>query len=142
MSRSELGASLSSIAAILVSYGAMFWLLTIRARGHLDLGDRLGWVCAIYCATGAGVFFWARILASVAKKRLWSCRNCRLMPLWTMIPGSVLFFAGGLHWNANAVNLVLYEAIFTGLLLVKLVYPNADTLGPFEREVPPTLFPK
>jgi len=139
MSRSELGGILGSIAAVVVSYAAMLWLLTLRARG-LDLAGRIGWACAAVCAMGAGAFFWAKILALVAKKRDWSRRDCRLMPFWTFIPGSVLFFAVGLHWFA--VYFVIYEEMFISALLTKWMFPDADTLGPFEREVPPTLFPK
>jgi hypothetical protein len=139
MTRSEWTQTLGSIVALVVSYAAAFWLLTITPH-DLTPTHRLGWIAALYCTMGVGVFFWARILALAAKKRSWTLRNCRYIPLMTIIPGCVLFLAGGL--NFSTFNLLLYQSLFTGALLRKFAFPNADALGPFEREVPPTLFPK
>jgi hypothetical protein len=139
MSRSEWTQTLGSIAALGVSYAAAFWLLTLTPH---DLGPlkRLGWMAAFFCAMGVGVLSWAKILALAAKKRNWTLRDCQYISMLTIIPGSILFLAGGFGWNT--IIPVLYQAIFTGALLRKLVFPNAEAMGPFEREVPPTMFPK
>src|ERR1700689_2587650 len=94
MSRSELTRNAGAIAALIVSYAAAFWMLTVGPH-NLSLPSRLGWICALLCPLGVGVFFWSRILAAVAKRRQWTQRNCQYMALLTMIPGSVLFFAAG-----------------------------------------------
>jgi hypothetical protein len=139
MSRSELTRTAGAIAALIVSYAAAFRMLTLRSH-DLSLLGRLGWICALLCPLGVGVFFWSRILAAVAKRRQWTQRNCQYMALLTMIPGSVLFFAAGA--NLRALNLVLYQAICTGLLVKKFVFPNADENGSFDSESQPTLLPK
>jgi hypothetical protein len=139
MSRSEWTQTLGSIAALVVSYAAAFWLLTLTPHDLSPL-NRLGWMAALLCAMGVGVLFWAKILALAARKRNWTVRDCRYIPLLTIIPGCILFLASGVSWNT--INPILYQAGFTGVLLRKFVFPNADAMGPFEREVPPTLFPK
>ena len=139
MSRSELTRTAGVIAALIVSYAAAFWMLTVGPH-NLSLPSRLGWICALFCALGVGVFSWTTILAAVAKRRQWTLRNCQYMALLTIIPGSVLFFAAGA--NLRALNLVLYQAICTGLLVKKFVFPNADENGSFDSESQPTLLPK
>jgi len=139
MSRSEWTQIFGSVAALVVSYAAAFWLFTLSPH-DLSPVNRLGWVSAVYCTIGVGGFFWAKLLALAAKKRDWTLKDCRYIPLLTMIPGCILFLAGGFNWNT--INLLFYQALTTGLLLRKFAFPNADALGPFEREVPPTLFPK
>ena len=139
MSRSEWTQTLGSIAALVVSYGAAFWLLTLTPHDLSPL-NRLGWMAALFCAMGVGSLFWAKILALAAKKRSWTLRDCQYISMLTMIPGCILFLAGG--FASKTINPVLYQALFTGALLRKFAFPNADALGPFEREVPPTLFPK
>jgi hypothetical protein len=139
MSRSELTRTVGAIAALIVSYAAAFWMLTLRSH-NLSLPSRLGWVCALFCVLGVGVFFWTTILAAVARRRQWTQRNCQYMALLTIIPGSVLFFAAGA--NLRALNPVLYQAVCTGLLVRKFVFPNADENGPFDSETQPTLLPK
>lgn len=139
MPRSELGRMLGSIPAVVVSYAAAFWLLDFP---HHDLSPlpRLGWVCALYCAVGVGGFFWSEILAFVARKRQWSPEGSRHASYLILIPGSVLLLAGtSKMW---IVNLLLYQSLFVGLRVRKLVHPDADQLGPFERNAPFTLFPK
>jgi hypothetical protein len=146
-SRSELNQTLYSVAAVLASYAAAFWLITLP---HHDLNfpmlwraqffSRIGYVSAVYCAIGVGVFFWAQILALAAKKRQWSRRDCQYAPLLTIIPGCVLFLAGG--FTLGVLNLLICEAFFTRLRLSKLSYPNANDDSPFERDNPVTLFPR
>lgn len=139
MSRSELSRALGSIAAVLVSYAAAFWLLALPHH-YLTFLGRVGYVCAVYCVIGVGVFFWANILALAAKKRQWSQRDCQYAPLLTIIPGCVLFLAGG--YPLGVASLLIYEALFTRFRLSKLVYPNASNDSPFEKDRPATLFPK
>src|ERR1700734_1783728 len=123
MSRSELSRTLGSIAALLVSYAATFWLFTMLPRTLTPIGN-LGWISAIVCVVGVGVFSWAKILASVANKRHLTERECRYLPLVTIIPGCILFWAGGFNWTTG--DLVLYQFIFTGVLLRKFAFPDAD----------------
>jgi len=139
MSRVQLSRILGSIAAVLASYVATFWLLTLPLHGFASLG-RVGWVSAIYCALGVGVYFWAKILTPVAKQRYWSQRNCQLAAILIVIPGCLLFLSGGPILNVGT--LLVNQALFTGLLLGKSVYPNAGKQGPFEKESPATLLPK
>jgi|HubBroStandDraft_4_1064222.scaffolds.fasta_scaffold207684_2 hypothetical protein len=106
----------------------------------LSVLSRLGYVSAVYCALGVGVFFWANILAWAARKRQWSRRDCQYAPLLTIIPGCVLFLAGG--FTLSVINLLLYQSLFTRLRLTKLTYPNAHNDSPFEKDNPVTLFPK
>ena len=51
MSPSELPRALGAIAALVVSYAAACWMLTLRAH-DLSLPSRLGWLCALLCALG------------------------------------------------------------------------------------------
>jgi hypothetical protein len=139
MSRMELSRTLGSIAAVLVSYAAAFWLLTLSRQGFNTLG-RIGWLSAVYCAMGVGVFFWAKILAPVAKKRFWSQRGCQYAALMVMIPGCILFVARPSILHTG--NLLILQSLFTGLLLTKFVYPNFYKSGPFDREPAITPFPK
>ena len=138
-SRSELSQALGSIAALIASYAAAFWLITLP-HNELNLLRRIGYVSALYCVIGVGVFFWAKILASAAKKRQWSRRDCQYAPLLTIIPGCVLFLAGG--FTHGVINVLIYEAFFTQWRLSKLAYPNANDNSPFERDNPVTLFPR
>jgi hypothetical protein len=96
--------------------------------------------CGSYCALGVGVYFWAKILTPVAKQRYWSQRNCQLAGILIVIPGCLLFLSGGSILNVGT--LLVNQALFTGLLLSKSVYPNAGKQGPFEKESPATLLPK
>jgi hypothetical protein len=139
VSRTELSHTLGSIAAIVASYAAAFWLIALP---HHDLNfvGRIGYISALYCVIGVGVFSWANILALAAKKRHWSQRDCQFAPLLTIVPGCVLFLAGG--FTFAVANLVTYEALFTRLRLSKLAFPNAANDSPFDRDAPVTLFPK
>ena len=139
MSRSESGQVVASIAGVLASYAAAFWLIA-SPHHHLSILDRLGYLSAIYCVLGVGVFFWAKILAVVAKVRLWSRRDCQYAPILTIIPGCVLFLAGG--DALSVLNFLLFEAMFIRFRLSKLAFPNASDDSPFERENPATMFPQ
>jgi hypothetical protein len=134
-----LSQALGSIAAVIASYAAAFWLITL-SHHNLNFLSRIGYVSAVYCALGVGVFFWSRILVFSAKKRQWSRRDCQYAPLLTIIPGCVLFLAGG--FTLGVINLLINEAFFTQWRLSKLAYPNADNDSPFERDNPVTLFPR
>ncbi|MFZ0521141.1 MAG: hypothetical protein WAL95_08970 [Candidatus Acidiferrales bacterium] len=139
MSRAELSQTLGSIAAIVASYAAAFWLIALP---HHDLSfvGRIGYVSAVCCVIGVGAFSWANILALAAKRRHWSRRDCQFIPLLTIIPGCVLFLAGGPTFGV--ANLILYEELFVSFRLAKLAFPNANNDSPFDRDAPVTLFPK
>jgi hypothetical protein len=139
MSKSGLIRTSGWIAGLLVSYGACFGILDLRLRTFPPM-SRIGLLCALVCSVGANVFFSARILASVAKKRGWSVRECQLAGFLVLIPGMILFLAGDRF--TSTMNVLLQDALWTGMLCTKLVHPNFLSLGPFERETPVTLFPK
>jgi hypothetical protein len=139
VSKSDLMRTGGWVGGLLVSYTACFGLLALPMR-TFPLISRLGLVCALVCCVGANVFFWARILASVAKKRGWSMRNCQMAGSLVIIPGMILFLAGG--GVGSTLNVLIQEALWTGMLCTKFVYPNFASLGPFERETPITMFPK
>lgn len=139
MSRSIFTQTVGCIAGILCSYSASFWLTTIVPH-TLPIPARLGYLAAYYCAAGVGVFLWAKLLAPIARRRQWPMRTCTLTGLITIVPGSVLFLANG--FTIRTVNLVTFEALFTGFLLLWSVYPNAATAGPFEGDAPPTILSK
>jgi hypothetical protein len=140
MTRTEMGKMLSSIAALVVSYAAAFWLLTLPHHG-LAVPARIGYVSSVFSVLGVGVYFWATILAPVARKRQWSPRECQLIPLVTMAPALVFLFlfADG---SMQTGNLLFYQPMLTGFLLVKFVHPDFYKSGPFERNPQNTLFPK
>lgn len=127
------------IAGLLVSYVACFGILGMRMH-TFSLMSRIGLICALVCSVGANVFFWSKILAFVAKKRGWSARDCQMAGFLVIVPGTILFLAGGPFMAT--VNIVMQESYWTGFLCAKLVHPNFITPGPFERETPITLFPK
>jgi len=139
MSKSGLLRQAGWIGGLLVSYGAC---LGILAMGFptFPIPSRLGLVCALVCSVGANIYFWARILAPVAKKRGWSPRNCQLAGLLVIIPGTILFLARGL--DIGIINVLTQEAFWTGFLCARFVYPNFLSLGPYERDTPITIFPK
>ena len=139
MSKSGLIRTSGWIAGLLVSYVATFGMLALPLHTFAPM-SRVGLICALVCSVGANVFFWARILASVAKKRGWSQRNCQVATSLVIIPGAILFLAGGSFMST--VNLLIQEALWTGMLCSKFVYPNFLSLGPFERDTPVTIFPK
>jgi hypothetical protein len=114
------------IAGLLVSYVACFGILGMRMH-TFSLMSRIGLICALVCSVGANVFFWARILASVAKKRGWSQRNCQTAALLVVIPGTILFLAGGPI--TGTMNVLLQDALWTGLLCTRFVYPNFSSFG-------------
>jgi hypothetical protein len=138
MSKSGLLRLAGWIGGLLVSYGASFGILALRLPSF-PIPSRLGLLCALICSVGANVFFWARILALVAKKRNWCPRNCQLAGLLVIIPGTILFLAGDV---TGAMNVMLQEVLWTGMLCTRFVYPNSASSGPFERDTPITLFPK
>ena len=139
MSKSALMRIGGWVGGLLVSYTACFGILGLRLPTFPPI-SRLGLVCALVCSVGAGVFFWARILAFVARKRGWSMRNCQMAGLLVIIPGTILFLAAGRV--GTTLNVLIQEALWTGMLCIKFVYPNFLSLGPFERETPITMFPK
>ena len=139
MSKSALINTTGWIAAILFSYVACFGILALPLHNFSPL-NRLALICALACSAGVGVYSWARILATVARKREWTVRNCQMAGLLVIVPGSVLFFAGASAMTT--ANVLTQQALWTGLFCVKLVYPKAASLGPFERDEPTTIIPK
>jgi hypothetical protein len=139
MSPSELTRVMGCAVGIVGSYAASIWLTTIVPRA-LPILARIGYMAAYCCAVAIGVIFWARLLAPIARRREWPMRTCTLMGLITIVPGSALFLANG--FTIRTIDLVTFEALFTGFVLVFSVYPNAATIGPFERDAPSTMFPK
>jgi hypothetical protein len=139
MSKSGLMRLAGWIGGVLVAYGACFGILGLRLP-NFPMPSRLGLICALVCSVGANIFFWARILATVAKKRDWSPQNCRVASLLVILPGMILFLAGGPI--TGTINVLLQEALWTGFLCVRFVYPNSASSGPFEPDAPITLFLK
>jgi hypothetical protein len=138
MSRSELNRMFGSIVAILISYFAVYWILTSPYHGS-DLLRRAGWVSAGLCAMGVSVFFWAKLLVDTATKRHWSQRECVYAGLVTVIPGFLLLVANGISLPQGS--LLMNDGVLTGMLLRHFVYPNAEH-APFENDPPIALFPK
>src|ERR1700693_2569794 len=128
------------IGGLLVSYVGCFGILALPLP-TLSPTSRIGLICALLCCVGVNVFFWARILASVAKKRGWSARNCQLAGLLVFIPGLLLFLLSGSSF-LSTFKILIQEQFWIGQLCLKFVYPNFTPLGPFERNPPTTLFPK
>ena len=139
MSKSVLMRLAGWIGGLLVSYVACFGILALHLP-IFPLTSRLGLVCALVCSVGANIYFWARILAPVAKKRGWSLRDCQLAGLLVIVPGTILFLARGL--DLGTINVLIQEALWTGMLCARFVYPNFLSLGPYERDTPITMFPK
>jgi hypothetical protein len=139
MVRTELWKMLSSIAALTVSYAAAFWLMASQQR-DMSVVTRIGWISSVLCALGVGVYFWATILAPVARSRQWSPRECQFACLLTMIPGVIFLFTS--HSVLRSGNLLFYQALFAGFLLVKFVHPTFYKNGPFANKSGNTLFPK
>src|ERR1700679_131200 len=132
MTRAELSKFLGSVAALVVSYCAAFWLFSLPVHNFSVL-SRLGFISAVICVLGVGVFFWATILAPIAKKLQWSDRKCQLFSLITMIPAIIfLLLNHSAFWFGS---LLLYQSMFTGFLLTKFL--GFFEKGPFERN-PPT----
>ena len=127
------------IAGLLVSYVASFGIIALPMHNFPPM-SRIGLICALVCSVGANVFFWSKSLAFVAKMRGWSARDCQMAGFLVIVPGTILFLAGGPFMAT--VNIVMQESYWTGFLCAKLVHPNFITPGPFERETPITLFPK
>jgi hypothetical protein len=138
MSRSELNRTIVSIVTILISYFAVYWILTSPYHGS-DLLSRAGWVSAGLCAMGVSVFFWAKLLVYTATKRHSSQRECVYAGLVTVIPGFLLLVANGIRLPQGSI--LLNEGVLTGMLLRHFVYPNAEN-APFENDPPIALFPK
>jgi len=67
-------------------------------------------------------------------------RNCVSAGFLVMIPGTIWFLARGL--NLGTMNVLIQEALWTGILCAKFVYPNYLSLGLYERDTPITMFPK
>ena len=139
ISKSKLIAVTGWIGGLVVSYVACFGILALPLY-TFSLPSRLGLVCALVCSVGANVFYCARILSSIAKQRGWTAQNCRMAGLLVIIPGTLLFLAGGRF--ASTCNVLLQEALWTGFLCAKFVYPNFATFGPYELNPPLTIFPK
>ena len=138
MSKSELNRMIGSTIAILISYFAVYWILTSPYHGS-NLLSRGGWVSAGLCAMGVSVFFWAKLLVYAAKKRNWSQRECVYAGLVTVVPGFLLLVVNGI--NSTLGSVLLNEGVLTGMLLRHFAYPNADN-APFEKDPPIALFPK
>jgi hypothetical protein len=64
------------------------WLMRLPHPGW-GLADRMGMISSAMCALGVSVYFWAVILAPLAKNRYWSAKQCQLMSLLTLIPGAI-----------------------------------------------------
>jgi hypothetical protein len=127
------------VGGLLVSYVACFGILALPLH-TFPLIPRVGLVCALVCSVGANVYYWARVLSTAAKKRGWSLRNCNSSGLLVILPGAILFLAGGRFMTTT--NVLIQDALWTGMLCTKFVYPDFLSFGPFERDTPVSIFPK
>jgi hypothetical protein len=139
MKLAEVGKWTGSVVALVISYAAAFWLIELPHSGW-SVVDRLGSISSAMCAVGVGVYFWVVILAPLAKNRYWSAKQCQLMSLLTLIPGAIfLVFTSSFP---RGVDLLFFQSLFVGFLLVARVHPDYRSKGPFERDPPVELLGK
>jgi hypothetical protein len=139
MKLAEVGKWTGSVVALVTSYAAAFWLIGLPHRGW-SVVDRMGLISSAMCTLGVGVYFWVVILAPLAKNRYWSPKQCQLMSLLTLIPGAIfLVFTSSF---LRGVDLLFFQSLFVGFLLVARAHPGFYSKGPFERDPPVALLGK
>ena len=126
-------------AGVCVSLWALFWLLSVPA-GTFDVGDRLGFMCAVACADAALGFLWALGFAYIVRTQNWSYRACRLAGICLLVPGSLLFLN---HGRALLIaNFLLLQISVTSYLCRRIAFPEMSDEEAAAPEPPPTMFPK
>jgi hypothetical protein len=139
MQRPSIGRVIGVVAGICVSFGALFWLLSIHPR-TLDVGDRLGFMCAIVCADAALSFFWALGFAYIIREQHWSYRACRYAGVWLLLPGSLLFLNHGRAMST--ANFLVLQMATTSYICRRIAFPEISDEEAAALEPPPTMFPK
>ena len=139
MSPSELPRALGAIAALVVSYAAACWMLTLRAH-DLSLPSRLGWLCARLCALGHRGLFLDHGFGGGGEEAAVEREELMIYIAPHDPPGRVIFFATGGNWRA--FNVVLSQAVCIGALVGKFPFPNAAENGPFDSATHPAPLPK
>jgi hypothetical protein len=139
MQRPSTGRVIGVAAGVCVSFGALFWLLSVHA-GTLEAGDSLGLICAIFCADAALSFCWALGFAYIVRKQNWSYRACRYAGVCLLVPGSLLFLK---HGRAiSTANFLLLQIALTSYICRRIAFPEISDEEAAALEPPPTMFPK
>jgi hypothetical protein len=132
---------IGAFAAVMISWWAFYWLISLLPLRH-DVLFRIGFVCAVSCALGGLAFFWGVLLSYVARWRKWSPRKCHIAGLSILIPLGILsplvptaHFVVIFDWAAGL-------ALISGRICRKLAHPELTDEQAYAPEPPLTLFPK
>jgi hypothetical protein len=126
-------------AGFCVSFGATFWLLSIRPEIY-GIGNLVGLCSAFVCTFGALLYFWAAGSAFVIHKMGWTYRACRSVGFVFALPGSALFLS---HARPMSIaNFLLCQVTLTSYIARKIAFPDMSDEEAAAREPLPTMFPK
>lgn len=139
MLQSARSRKIGAVVALVISWWAAYWLLSISHDFHPPSLSRFGLVAALFCALGGFTFFFAACLAFIGKKRKWSPWMCHMAGLLIVLP--TLFF-GFADTRSGVVTLVAMVPFFSGHVCGKLVHPELTDEEAYAPEPPLTLFPK
>ncbi len=122
------------LAGFVVSFAALFWLMSLPYRSH-DVLPRLGFLCAAVCVLGALIFFWAALFAYLIYRMKWSPRACRWAGLVFLIPAIPFYIVGG-RWAP----LLLSSFPIAAHICRRITFPEVSDEKAFGPEPPLSLF--
>lgn len=142
MMQSARSRKVGAIAALVVSWCALFWLFWIIPRVPHSVLSRLGCTAAFICVLGGFAFFFGVCLSYVARWRKWSPRKCHVAGISILIPlGIMCFFVPRAH-VVPAFDWAACLWVVSGYICGKLAHPGLTDEEAYAPEPPLTLFPK
>ncbi|MGA9883440.1 MAG: hypothetical protein WBQ34_06960 [Candidatus Acidiferrales bacterium] len=144
MFQSPRSRKVGTVAALVISWSAVYWLYSLLPPLKHDILFRIGFLSATMCALGGLTFFWGVLLSHIARHRKWSPRTCHKAGLSILVPFAGLCFA--VSRDQFFVILEFEGAVclatFVGYVCRKLAYPGLTDDEAYAPEPPLTLFPK
>lgn len=143
MFQSSRSREVGSVAGFLISWLAVYWVLSqLPVRQH-DAWFKTGFAAALFSVTAAFVFLFAVCLSYIGRQRHWSARTCHMAGIWILIPGALLcFMALSDRTRQWAAVWILNLPLLTGYICGKLVHPELTDDEAYAPEPPLMLFPK
>lgn len=133
------GRAIGVVVGFCVSFGATFWLLSIR-HDIYGIGNLIGLFSAFACTFYASLFFWVVGFAYMVHKLNWSHKACRYAGVAFLLPGSLLIFSN--PRPITVASLILCQGMVAGYLARKIAFPQLSDEEAAAPEPLPTMFPK
>jgi hypothetical protein len=130
---------IGAVAALAISWCAMYWMFWILPDVPRSILPRLGGAAALLCVVAVFTFFFGVCLAYVGRKQEWSPKTCHLAGILICVPAAALYWA---HPSQGLASIIVFQPWFAGHICGKLVHPELTDDEAYAPEPPLTLFPK